>query len=279
MLGGEMALVHKLGWDPCFVQRSPWFWPIARAAEQLAGSSDWPHLSELDALYAELAAKAATPSLRFAPNVRKQDKRALGRVVLDALYDGRIALYGEVPTRERDWHDLFNALCFATFPRAKLALHRRQFRALQKRLGPDAHAIPPARTPEQDALTLFDEGGVVVAADAYAARALCRGDEQPFDQLLERLEQAGHSRTVPFGHALFEHLVEGLVCPGGGTRVLLLDPLPDDDSTLLDAVDLGLCALLEDPGCFVSPKEHFHLRFNRMTPPRSPRASTGDVFC
>jgi hypothetical protein len=275
-----MALVHKLGWDARFVRRSAWFWPIARAAGRIAGSSDWPRLGDLDALYAELAAKIGAPPLRFAANVRKQDKRARGRVVLDALYDGRIALHGEVPTRERDWHDLFNALCFATFPRAKIALHRRQYQALQRRIGPDADAIPPTRTPEQDALTLFDEGGVVVAADAHAVRALERAGQHPPASVLEQLERAGHARVVPFGHALFEHLVEGLVCPGGGTRVLDLDPLPTDDSALLVAVDLGLCALLEDPGCFTSPREHFHLRFNGMSPPSARGVGSEDeVFC
>jgi hypothetical protein len=279
-----MALVHKLGWDPDFAQRSPWFWPLARAAQQITSSRDWPRLCDFDALHAGLAADADVPPLRFAANVRKQDKRVLGRVVLDALYDGRIAVHGEVPTRERDWHDLFNALCFATFPRAKLALHRRQYRALQERLGPNAAAMPPARTPEQDALTLFDEGGVVVAGDEHAVRAL-QGNEPPA-HVLEQLERTGHARIVPFGHALFEHLVEALVCPGGGTRVLALDPLPQDDHVLLDAVDIQLRAQLEDRSCFTSPKEHFHLRFNGMTPPSRARGVGGagvgsedEVFC
>jgi hypothetical protein len=262
-----MALVHKLGWDPLFMQRNPWFWPFARAQDHIAGSSEWPLLRDFDVLYAELTAHAAGPALRFRPNVRKQDKRTQGRVVLDALYDARITLRGDVPTREGDWHDLFNFLCFATFPRAKLALHQRQYEVLQRRLSPEATAMPSARTPEQDALTLFDEGGVAVAADTHAIRALEHADVASLAHVLEGLERAGHARVVPFGHALFEHLVEGLVCPGGGTRVVRLDPLPDHDDALLEAVDRALCALLQDPRCFLSPKEHLHLRFNCMQPP------------
>jgi hypothetical protein len=261
-----MALVHQLGWDARFMQRSPWFWPLARASQPLCSLPTWPRLADFDALHRTLTATTGVPALRFGPNVRKQDKRGRGGVVLDALYDARIALHGEVPTRDGDWHDLFNALCFMTFPRAKLALHQRQCAALKRRLEPQATALPPTRTSEQDALTLFDEGGVAVAADREATRAL-EQDTEPLANVLERLERAGHARVVPFGHALFEHLVEGLVCPGGGTRIIPIDPLPADDATLLDAVDQVLAGMLHDPSCFISPKEHMHLRFNAMPPP------------
>lgn len=260
-----MALRHKLGWDPCFVRRSPWLWPLGRAAHRLEACAEWPRLAELDALYTELtAARAGSEPLRFGANVRKQDKRAAGRVVLDALYDTRITLHGEVPTREGDWHDLFNVLCFATFPRAKRALHRRQYAALERRLRDAPPKLPSARTREQDALTLFDEGGVAIAATADAAAQLAHTEPGPLPELLERLERAGLARTVPFGHALFEHLVEGLVPPGGGTRVLVLDALPEDGDALLDLVDAQLCDALSDPSQFLSPKEHLHLRFGRM---------------
>ncbi len=260
-----MALTHRLGWDARFVERSPWLWPLKRAARRLETLSDWPSLDQLDALYAELTAPPTRcEPLRFRPNVRKQDKRARGRVVLDALYDARIALHAEVPTREGDWHDLFNTLCFATFPRAKLALHRRQYAALELRLRDAPPKLPSARTREQDALTLFDEGGVAIAATAQAAAELAHAEPGPLPELLEGLERAGHARTVPFGHALFEHLVEGLVPPGGGTRVVVLEALPETADALIEAVDAQLCDLLRDPQQFQSPKEHLHLRFGRM---------------
>jgi DUF3025 family protein len=260
-----MALVHRLGWEPDFITRSGWFWPLARVAARLRAHADWPTRTELDALCADAAADLGLTPLRFGPNVRKEEKRAAGRIVLDALYDARIALHGEVPTRERDWHDLFNALCFAAFPRAKRALHARQYRALAARLTPNARRMPNARTKEQDALTLFDEGGVAIAADAHAAHALASCDEATLPELLAELERAGRACRVPFGHALFEHLVEGIACPGGGTRVIELERLPRDDAALVRAVDAGLCALLEDPAWFRSPAEHLPLRFNRMT--------------
>lgn len=260
-----MALRHALGWDPAFVRRSPWLWPLAQAARRLEACPDWPALAELDALYAELTAHLDPPEpLSFVANVRRQDKRARDRVVLDALYDARIARERKVPTRERDWHDLFNVLCFATFPRAKLALHRRQFAALARRLSDAPRKLPGARTREQDALTLFDEGGVAIAATASAAAELAHSEPAELPERLERHERAGRARAVPFGHALFEHLVEGLLPPGGGTRVLVLDALPESERALIELVDARLAALLTEPSCFQSPKEHLHLRFGRM---------------
>lgn len=266
-----MALVHRVGWDPRFVERSPWLWPYARAAARLEGLSDFPELAELDALYAELTSglDPAEP-LRFVPNVRKRDRRAGGRIVLDLLYDARIARHREVPTRLHDWHDLFNALCFATFPRAKLALHRRQLAALERRVDEHSTRLPPARTREQDTLTLFDEGGVAIVASPEAAARLRAGDPASLPEQLAQLEDAGQARTVPFGHALAEHLVEGLTCPGGGTRLLVIEPLPTSPEALLDAVDAHLSALLHDASAFCSPAEHLHLRFGRM---RAPAAS------
>jgi hypothetical protein len=260
-----VALRHQLGWDPRFVERSPWLWPLARAARALEGLSDWPRLATLDALYAELTARLSPAEpLRFVDNVRKQDKRVAGQVVIDALYDTRVTLHREVPTRECDWHDLFNALCFATFPRAKRALHQRQYAALARRLADAPPKLPSARTREQDALTLFDEGGVAIATTREVAAELTGAEPGPLPGLLERLERTGRARTVPFGHALFEHVVEGLVPPGGGTRVVVLDALPEAPDALLDAVDAGLCALLRDAEQFLTPKEHLHLRFGRM---------------
>ena len=78
------------------------------------------------------------------------------------------------------WHDFMNALVWATFPRAKAALHRQQHALYQAWATPGATRLPNARTREQDGLALVDEGGVVILAS-----------------------NAG-DLVVPFGHALFE---------------------------------------------------------------------------
>jgi len=249
-----MGLVHRIGWDPQLCERSPWFWPLEAAASHLRQHADWPSLRELANVYRVCTDGLDVPRLVFSENVRKQDKRARGRVVLSALYDARITLAREVPTRERDWHDLLNMLCFATFPRSKIALHARQYARLAERVHDGMTTLPNRRTPEQDALTLFDEGGVVLAVEQQTAAQLERAPEQARDALAVELNAARRVRVVPFGHALYEHLVEGLRCPGGCTQVVVVPQLWVDPAVFLRTVDEALARRLADPSCLQSPR-------------------------
>ncbi|HKU39758.1 MAG TPA: DUF3025 domain-containing protein [Polyangiales bacterium] len=256
-----MALRHSLGWDAGFPRRSPWFWPLSGAAARFAAYAEWPPRSAYEAAYRELALPLGAAPLAFVENVRKADKREAGRVVLERLYEGRVACAGEVPTRECDWHDFFNALCFITFPHAKHALHARGYRVLRERVGEEAARLPGARTPEQDALTLFDEGGAVIAAEADAYRQLL---EAPEGDLLRGCVERGSARVVPFGHALFEHLVEGLRCPGGSTRVVRVESARVEDAELVRVVDRALAELLANPTLFRYPREGGHMRLDTL---------------
>lgn len=253
-----MKLVHRVGWDPEFTQRSAFLWPLARAAGRLARCTAFPTLEALDAVYAAEAAAHGARALCFRPDVRTR-KRGGAQPALEERYDARIALRGEVPTRAEHWHDLLNALCFATFPRAKYGLHARQYRALQGRSG-----RPHARTREQDALTLFDEGGVVVAAVASAADALRAALGAGDLSAIASAEHAGRARVVPFGHALFEHMIEEVPCPGASARVLPFEALPCADDALLRAVDVALAAELARADRFSTASEALHLRLEEL---------------
>jgi hypothetical protein len=257
-----MGLVHRVGWDPALCARSPWFWPLTEAASHFARHADWPTFADFDAAYAACTTGLEVSPLRFRDNVRKQDKRAAGRVVLEALYDARIALAHEVPTRERNWHDLLNMLCFATFPLSKLALHARQYARLQARVGVGVDKLPNRRTPEQDALTLFDEGGVVLAMEQDTAEIFEAAEPDAREALCLALLDAKQLRVVPFGHALYEHLVEGLRCPGGCTQLVVVDRLWEAD--FLRAVDCALSDKLRDPAQLTSPRACGHVRLSAL---------------
>ncbi|HEY6459416.1 MAG TPA: DUF3025 domain-containing protein, partial [Polyangiaceae bacterium] len=161
-----------------FFEESPLFWPIAPAARPFAAWPDWPPVEAYALAFGAMAAP-----VRFEEQPLAQRRRR--RVAVDpaALYDARIAREGRVPTRARSWHDFLNALVWATFPRAKRALHARQLRALEARIDPGARVLPATRSREHDALALIDEGGVVALDDGRSAR------------------------LVLFGHALYEGLV------------------------------------------------------------------------
>ncbi len=113
-------------------------------------------------------------------------------------YEQRIAERGVIATRERNWHDLFNALVWLRHPALKRALNVRQ-QAEIARMG------PKRRSRAQYALTHFDEAGVVVAVRDPALLALW--DAHDWHGLFWRRRQAwldGSIRLELFGHALLE---------------------------------------------------------------------------
>lgn len=244
-----MALVHDSGFRPRIYDESPWYAPIASYLRRFDALGRFPSPDELSALYAEHTHDVGLPPLRFVAAPKTKPKRPKKQPIDPSeLYEGRILERGEVPTRLDDWHDLFNALAFVRFPRAKRALHARQYRILVSRLTPGATRLPNARTREQDALSLFDEGGICVAAAADQVAALDAAD----DDTLRRELSAERIRVVPFGHALYEHMVARLPVPLGTVFVLPV-ATPLSSPNLLDALDRALAQALTDDALFTLP--------------------------
>jgi hypothetical protein len=252
-----MALVHRRGWLAAGFDENEWYYPIADFWRAFLVSTAFPTPAELSAQYArENGAHADLPAsartLRFVATPPKRKRQRRGPVDLATLYEGRIVLGNEVPTRVDDWHDFFNALTFTAFPRAKWALHARQFALLSARIVPGARRLPGARSREQDALALFDEGGIALAVRPEHAHAL-DPSSATFIEECETLCRAGEACAVPFGHALPEHLVEGLPVPLGTLHVLALDFRGLANKDLIHAVDLALGRDLAEPELFNEP--------------------------
>jgi hypothetical protein len=111
-------------------------------------------------------------------------------------FEPRTYLRAEVPLRPRNWHDLFNALVWMGFPRAKAALNARHFAAL------DAHDLE--RSPTRDALTHFDEDGVVVTSSDATLLQLLREHQWTALFVERRGDVRVHLRVYVFGHALYD---------------------------------------------------------------------------
>jgi Protein of unknown function (DUF3025) len=207
---------REVPFDPRFFDADPLFWPIARAAATFAAESDWPEVES----YAR--AFAGRPAVTFEA-ASPEPRRRRGPRDPAALYDARITRDRCVLTRPRSWHDYLNALVWATFPRAKLALHERQHRALSARIEPGASRLPATRSREQDALALIDEGGVVLLADA--------------------------ERQVPvvFGHAIYEGIVLGVRPTMARVLTAALPPGPVDEAACLTLADETLASRLAGP--------------------------------
>lgn len=114
---------------------------------------------------------------------------------------------GELPTREANWHDYFNLLVWKAFPRAKAVLNARFFECFEAQAQFPWSEPPQRRSAAEDALTLFDEGGLVLLQESPAVwEALCRRSWT--EAFWERREDWGKSvACVIFGHALYEGML------------------------------------------------------------------------
>lgn len=109
-------------------------------------------------------------------------------------YETRIARRGELSTRTRNWHDLFNAMVWLRWPAMKWAMNARQVADIDT-------VGPKQRTRAQHALTHFDEAGVVLVL--RDARRLDAWDVHDWVGLFDGLQPADF-RLVVVGHALLE---------------------------------------------------------------------------
>ena len=173
--------------------------------DTLLRGARWPAIDALN-LHAQHCAREKTP--HFVAQTPA--------LLADGLhYEQRIAECGVIATRERNWHDLLNALVWLQFPALKAALNARQATEI-------AHIGTKQRTRAQCALTHFDEAGVVVCVRDAALLALW--DAHDWHGLFWRERAAwsdGRINATVFGHALLEHaLVPGQLLVGKALAVL-----------------------------------------------------------
>lgn len=200
-------------------RRYPAFSPYLALAGPLRDLTSFPSAEQLTTLWGEAS------GVRF---VLQAPRR---RGASAAEYEALVA-DGAIPTRANSWHDLMNALVWATFPRAKRSIHRSQRAEMERgrSLG-----LLGRRTPRHDALAVIDEGGVVVLCDtsvsdgALAEWAVGRGE-------LDAGSPAPD--VVIFGHGVLESLaIEG---PFPLVRAVVL-------RCAMDELDDRLASIIEGP--------------------------------
>jgi hypothetical protein len=235
-------------WDQRRFAPQPTFEAFRELLAELAAFAEFPDAAMLGH-WVETARAADAPDLEpltFVELLPKPRRAKRGAVELGGLYDARITCSGEVPCLRQSYHDLFNALMFKAFPRAKRALHARQYQALTGWAQSGAEQLPGRRTREQDALTLFDEGGSVVICPTQLEADFAGGARLPL------AAPGAVSEVVLFGHAIFEHLSEGRVGLRSSARVLFV-PEVVRGPELLRSVDAYVTRLLADPQRFRAP--------------------------
>lgn len=211
--------------------------PIFDALEadrDLLLSPEWPTLDRLNDRIAGLRHATTGQSIRLVAMDDADDEN----------YEARIFRHGRIATRTDNWHDLFNALVWARFPRIKSALNQAQVR--------DMEAVGSLqRTRRQAALTQFDEAGaIVVLRDSSLLDAWDRHD---WLELFLRRRDAWTDGSVHlhvFGHALFEHALNRAMLLVGKCIVLVAT-----DGSGAEAIDERVAGAIESRKALLDPQE------------------------
>ena len=119
-------------------------------------------------------------------------------------YETRIQ-QGRIATRPQNWHDLFNAMVWARYPAIKHALNAQQCEHIA-RMGPSA------RNAAQQALTQFDETGVIVRV--RDASLLDAWDAHDWSTLLHADAAQWHSGDIAIAGVVGHALMEQMLVPG-----------------------------------------------------------------
>jgi Protein of unknown function (DUF3025) len=159
-------------------------------------------------------------------------------------YEARIFRSGRIATRADNWHDLFNALVWARFPRIKSALNHAQVR--------DMAAVGSLqRTRRQAALTQFDEAGaIVVLRDASLLDAWDRHDWLELFLHQRAAWADGRVRLHVFGHALFEHALNRAMLLVGKCIVLVAA-----DGSRAGSIDQQVAVAIESRQSLLDPQD------------------------
>lgn len=207
---------------------------------------DWPDLREYETHWLTALGVVTAKGLPLRLVEQEPKSRRAKPRERSALYDVSV-VDGALPTRSRNWHDFFNVMMFAAFPRAKQLLHARHRHILEHTLPLELTRLPGARTVERDCLTILDEGGVVLATAPNACGAVNRLLDLGQHEDLRSMIDAGVVRPWLLGHAHLEHLAKH--------HAALLAPLPRAKPVVLEIdanaprslVDEGLARCVSDP--------------------------------
>jgi len=238
-------------WRPDFHIGVPLFDPLRPRLETFSDYQEWPGLDAMQRLLDQRTEPMRTlhgAALKVVPQAGRPDR-------FEQHYAPRIYLSGEIQTRTRNWHDLFQLLSWFVFPRTKAIINAQHVPKAKRRLEVDHE--PGRRTPLENTLSLFDEGGAVLVADDDSLLQLVR--EFRWKELFwqRREELAQHFDCVVFGHAMYEKAMAPYLGMTANTILLRADTdyFRRDSTARLAWIDEQLAALIDRGERYQQPRD------------------------
>ena len=179
-------------WNPDFLKQSPIFDSIQQVAQPFTKLKQWPTLDQF-------ATEFKKRNIQSHNNIQIQPvEQGYTPEKFDDHYESRIYLKGELQTRLKNWHDLFNAMSWLQFPKIKSSLNALHYENSKTRLA------GTNRSPLENAIALFDECGAIIIADDEKLLDLIRNHQwkELFSDNKEQFNK--HIRCYVFGHAMHE---------------------------------------------------------------------------
>ena len=143
---------------------------------------------------------------------------------VDRYYEVSVHETGRVATRVESLHDWFNAVAWLAFPRTKARINAMHAAEIPRERG--------QRGRLRDLLTIFDEGGAVVACDDAELVAELRGFRWKELFWTHRSRVRAKMRFLVLGHAVLEQALEPR--PGITCKVIFAGSRTDPDAQAAD---------------------------------------------
>jgi len=242
----------KQKWDADFVSFSPIFRPLNAWAEKFSEIKDsWPDLKNYQQILDDLPQPIKSLSGKTLKIVQQDGKPGH----FNEHYAPRIYLTGEIQTRTENWHDFFQFLTWFMFPKTKAVINSIHVPAAQARI--DGNSDLGRRSPVENMLSLFDEGGAVILSSDDSLLQLIRDFKwkELFWQRREELESK--LNFVTFGHALYEKGLSPYVGMTANSILIKVDDelLKQPNHQQLNWIDEHLSELFSDGAVYTKPKD------------------------
>ena len=240
-----------VAWHGDFADASPLFDPIRPLAERFRHFKNWPGLKDFQAGLDELVEPISLHSGKALRIVAQDDTPEQ----FEQHYAPRIYYHGEIQTRTENWHDFFQYLTWFIFPKTKAVINAIHIPRARERI--EAGGDIGRRSPVENMLSLFDEGGAVLLSSDESLLQLVRDFKWKELFWQRREELANKFACVTFGHAMYEKALAPYLGMTANTILLQVEKgyfsLPQQEQ--LAYIDERLAGIFQAGDRYTQPRD------------------------